>query len=131
MEINTGNLPSNLVEANIVEPLKARAGDGTLAVVGDEEVLLPPHENVVFSREVDIFNNPLLQALTVGFEGIEFLPVRQVCSLVGVPLVLGQEAVFRPDNLAFKVGAYRGIVWGQAWSSLSVYWFRYDRGLGV
>lgn len=52
MEVYPGNFTLQLVEANIVKPLKARSRYGPHPVIGNEEVLLPTHENVLTLRNI-------------------------------------------------------------------------------
>lgn len=47
MEVNSTDCPLHLVEANIVESLEAGARNGPHPVVWHEEMLFPPHENVL------------------------------------------------------------------------------------
>ena len=52
MEVDTLDFALLLVEADVVEALEAGAVDGLHLVVGDEEVLLPAHEDVLALRRV-------------------------------------------------------------------------------
>jgi hypothetical protein len=52
MEINPAHFTPHLVKADIVKPLKARAIDGPHPMIGNKEVLLPPHENVLPLRDI-------------------------------------------------------------------------------
>ncbi len=47
MEVYSANSPLNLVEADIVEALKAGTGDCSHSVIWDQEVLLPSHKDVL------------------------------------------------------------------------------------
>ena len=61
-----------LLEAYIVEPCEARAVDVLDLVVGDEEVLLPPHEDKVSLVEGLVVKVVRVEVLCVGDEGVEF-----------------------------------------------------------
>lgn len=52
MEVDPADGSLHLVEADVVEPFEARAGDLAHPVVGDEERLLPAHEDVLALRAV-------------------------------------------------------------------------------
>lgn len=47
VEIDAGNLPANLVEANVVKALEARSIDGPDSMVRHEKVFLPAHEDTI------------------------------------------------------------------------------------
>ncbi len=46
VEIDPANSSLNLIEANIVEPFEARTTDCSNSMIGNQEVLLPSHEDV-------------------------------------------------------------------------------------
>src|SRR5262249_26216892 len=52
VEVDPGDATCNLAEANVVESFEASAGYRLDAVVGDQELLLPPHEYVFLLDEV-------------------------------------------------------------------------------
>jgi len=47
MKVYAANRPLNLVEADVVEPLKTGSSDRSHSVVWDQEMFLPPHEDVL------------------------------------------------------------------------------------
>ncbi len=116
MEVDTADLPAHLVEADVVEALEARAVDRPNSVVRDQEVFLPPHEDVLpLIQVLDHCRPALFRLLEVRPEGGELVPVVEIDLLAGAPsLVLGDEAVFRANDLALKVCRERGVVVGQA-----------------
>lgn len=46
MKVYAADFTFDLIEANVVKPLKTSASDSPDSVVWDQEVLFPPHENV-------------------------------------------------------------------------------------
>lgn len=54
MKVNAGNGSLDLVKTDIVEPLEAGAGYCAHAMIGDEKVLLPAHEDVIALGEIPI-----------------------------------------------------------------------------
>lgn len=116
VEVNAIDLSMDLIKTNIIEALKARPGDGAHAMVGDEEVLFPAHENVLALGDVlDDDRRASAGLFRVGAEGRELGPMRQVGLVVGAPVVvLGHEAVLVPDDFALEVGGQGWVVVGQA-----------------
>ena len=52
VEVDTLDLALLLVKADVIKPLEAGAVDGLDLVVGDQEVFLPAHEDVLALRRV-------------------------------------------------------------------------------
>lgn len=50
VEIDAGNGPLNLVEADIVESFETGTAKRAYTVVRDKELLLPPHEDILTLR---------------------------------------------------------------------------------
>lgn len=104
VEIDSTDAALPLVEADVVEPLEAGAVDGAHPVVGDEEVLLPAHEDVVLVVQVLDVHGALAGMLGIGAERRELVPVVQVDLLGRAPaVVVRDEVVLGPDDLALKV----------------------------
>ena len=86
MKVDTADMPGFLVEADIIEALKASSIDRLDAMVGDEKMLLPPHEDMLSL-------GPILEA-KVGMFGLfrkrsprwKSVPMLHVHALVGAPL---------------------------------------------
>jgi hypothetical protein len=110
MEVNSADAPLALVEADVVEALEAGAIDCPHAVVRDQKVLLPPHENIVLGRQVGHCNmDSLPYYLGIRTERGELVPVADVCLLSRTPgRVIRDKAVARSNDLALKV---RGECW--------------------
>lgn len=115
MEIDTANAAHLLVKADVVEALEAGAVDSAHPVVGDEEVLLPAHEDVLLVVQVWDVHGSLSGALGVGPERRELVPVIQVNLLTGAPvMVVRDEVVLGPDDLALEVGRQGWVVFREA-----------------
>ena len=103
MEINPTDTPIPLIKTNIIKPFKTRARNGFHAMVGDEEVFFPAHEDVlallvVFEREGRRFGRFCQR--TPGWEP---RPVLQIDFFRGAPGgVGGFEEVFGADDFAFE-----------------------------
>lgn len=105
MKVNPANLPLNLVETDVVEPLETRPADRRNPVVRHQEPLLPPHEYVLLLRQVPYEDGALARRARVGAERGELGPVGEVVLRGGAPGgVRGRECVLLADDLAFEVG---------------------------
>lgn len=115
MEVDSANFALELVEANVVEALKAGTCYGAHPVVGHEEVLLPAHEDVLPLRNVPDVDGTLARLLFQRAEGRKLLPVVEVNAVCGAPsIVIRDEVVLCADDLALKVRRQRRVVLGQA-----------------
>jgi hypothetical protein len=113
VEVYPAHLPFHLIEADVVEAFEACASYGPNAMVGHQEMLLPPHKNVLSLRNVVDGHRALSCLLLERPKGIELGPVAEIHLVVGAPvLVLGEKAIFRADDLALEVGCERGMVLG-------------------
>lgn len=54
MKVNAGHSAFNLVEADVIESFEASTGYRPDAMVGNKEMLLPAHEDVVAFGEIPI-----------------------------------------------------------------------------
>jgi hypothetical protein len=116
MEVNPAHAPNPLVKADIIEALETRPRNRAYPVVRDEEVLLPAHEDVLSLRQVGDVQVPPPRSLAEGPERLELRPVLQVHFVRRAPVVvLGEEGVLRPDDLALEVGRQGWVVFCQAW----------------
>lgn len=103
MEVDATDGTLNLVEADVVEPFEAGAGNGLDAVVGHKEGFLPPHEDVlplgiVLEGEVRLLGQP-----RKGTPGWESGPVVHICLFSGAPVLMTSlEGMFGADYLALK-----------------------------
>jgi len=115
MEVYPAYGPLTLVEADVVEALKAGAADRAHAMVGEEEVFLPAHEDVLALRHVGDVEVALAGLFLEGAEGLELGPVLQVDLVGRAPVfVLGEEGVFGADDFAFEVGCEGWVVFCEA-----------------
>ena len=115
MEINAADRAPRLVETDVIEPLETRPGYRAHAVVGDEEIFLPPHEDVFPLGKVlvaEIGPSRLPRERAPGWEAV---PVLHVDLLVGAPFgVAGLKCVFVSDDFAFDEGGLGWVVGGEA-----------------
>lgn len=104
MEIYPINHPQNLIETDVIESLKTCTGDRAHAVIWHQEVFFPTHKDVFTLSNVFDDNGRASPSLfCMRSECWELGPMRQVCLLVGAPIVvLGNEAVLCTDNFALK-----------------------------
>ena len=104
MEVYPADTAGTLVKADIIEPLKACAGNGAYAVVWDKEMLFPAHEDVLALRQVWNVQVALASCLAERSERIKLGPVLQVHFVRRAPvLMFSEKGVFRANYLAFEV----------------------------
>lgn len=114
VKIDSTHFSLDLVEADIVEALKTRAGYGTHAVVWHQKVFLPSHEDILPLGHISNGIMTVSRLLLNRPECIEFGPMAHVDLAVGTPtLILSKEAVLGADNLSLKVGGEGWVVLGQ------------------
>lgn len=103
MKVYPADGPFHLVEADIVEPFEAGAGNSPHAMIRDKEVLLPPHEDVFPLGEVAVGEVGSFGLLSQRAPGRESGPVVHIGLLRRAPcLVPGLEGVLRSDDFAFE-----------------------------
>lgn len=54
MKVDSGHSPFDLVETDIIKALKTSTGYSSHAMVRDEEILLPPHKDVLALCEIPV-----------------------------------------------------------------------------
>ena len=107
MKVNPTHTPHPLIETNIIKPLKTRAANTLHPMIGDEEVLLPAHKQVLPGEVVGEGEGcgGGFGGAGEGAEGGEAGPVLQVDFLAAVPgRVGGAEEVFGADDLGGEEG---------------------------
>lgn len=117
MEIYPANTTLSLVEADIVEALKARAGYTFDAMIRDQEVFFPAHEEMVACEMVFECEGGRvgLCGPREGTPGGKARPVLEVDLLGGIPgRVRGPEEMFGADDFAFEECGQSRMVIGQA-----------------
>lgn len=118
MKVYPANGPFHLVETDIVEPLEARAGNSAYSMIRDEEVLFPPHEDVLPVGEVAVGEVWPLGLLRQGTPGREAGPVVHISLLRGSPCIVpGLEGVFGSDDLSFEECRQGGMILREAYTS--------------
>lgn len=105
MEVNPFNDAFDLVEAYVVESLKARPGYARDSVVGHQEVLLPSHKYCVSFSKVLESEVAVPRVSLHGFPSGESVPVLDVDFVRRTPVcVLSKEGVLGTDDFALEVG---------------------------
>ena len=103
MEVDAAHSARHLVETDVVEPLKAGAGDGAYAMVGHEEVFLPSHKDVFALGEVAICKVRSFRLLGERSPRREPGPVVHVSFLCGTPrLVTSLERMLGANDFSFE-----------------------------
>ena len=121
MKVYPAHLPLELVEANVVEALKARSSDGSHAVVRNQEVLFPAHEDVLSLRDVMYSNASLSSLLVKRSKGAELAPVAHVRLVAGSPVFVQRlETILGANDLALEEGRERWMILGEPWTVLRV-----------
>jgi hypothetical protein len=115
VEIDAGNGPLNLVEADVIESFETGTAERAYTVVGDQELLLPPHEDILTLRQAWDLEVQLPGVLVVWAEGGKFGPVLEVYQVRRAPVwMLGEEGVFGANELSFKIGREGRVIVRQA-----------------
>ena len=106
VEIDPTDSPLQLIEADVVKPLKARSGNRADPVVGDKEILLPAHEYVFAVGEVFVREVGTACSSRQGSPRRKAVPMLHVHFLARAPFfVAGLEGVFIANDFAFEVGS--------------------------
>lgn len=106
------------IDADIIEASKARAADILHPVVGNQELLFPPHED---SSSVGVFHGEvrLLELIADVPERRETAPMDHVFLLRRAP-VPSQEAIPTANDLCVKVrGEFRPVICQSAYAEVS------------
>lgn len=120
MKIDPADLPFDLVEADIVEALKACTRDCANPVIGYQEMFLPAHEYVLPFGDVAHRRRAFLDLLSVRVKCTEPFPMLQICFAICAPaFVVGEKIIFGPDDLAFKICGEGGMVLSEACIKMS------------
>lgn len=121
MEIDTADLPFELIEADVVETLETSAGYRPYAVVWHQEMLFPAHEDRVLLTDVRDGHGPFSSQFLEGPEGTEPSPVAEVDPGIGAPVVvLSDEGILVTNYLAFEVCGQGRVVLSEACRARSV-----------
>ena len=113
MKVYAADFALDLIEADVIEALEACACYRLHPMVGNQEMLLPPHKDILFLGDVVDRHGASPRLLLVWTKCIKLGPVAEIHLMVGAPvLVLREEAILRPDNFAFKIGRERGMILG-------------------
>jgi hypothetical protein len=103
VEVDSINGSCHLIEADIVETLKARAIDLPNAVIWYQELLLPPHEHVLAVGAILVVEVGLLCLFCQGPPGRETCPMLHVFFVAGAPVIVTcLKRILRPNDFAFE-----------------------------
>ncbi len=115
VKVDAAHSPGYLVKAYIVEPLEACAGDRPNTMIWYQEILLPPHEDILPLREILVVEVCLLRLFSQGTPRRKSRPVLHVRLLGCAPgFVLRLESMFGANDLAFEVGGESRMIFRQA-----------------
>lgn len=114
MEIDPGNASCTLVEAYIVEAFEARTRDGFDLVIGNQEVFLPTHEEVIVLRVVLEREAWRLSLLRQWPPCGKARPVLHIDLFRGAPFwMCSFESVFVANDFSLEVGCQRRMIVSQ------------------
>lgn len=115
VKIYSANFSLDLVEADVVETFERGPSDGSNAVVRDQEMLFPPHKDVVSLRKVSDGHWALSSHLLVRPKGAKLGPMAEIDFGIGAPVImLGKEIILGTDDFSLKVGGECWVVFGQS-----------------
>lgn len=115
VEVDSADVPRHLVEADVVEPLETGPRDGADAMVWNQKVLLPPHEDILPLCKVLVREVGLLGRLRQRAPCVEARPMLHVYLVVRTPVgVFRLERVLVSNDFAFEVCRESGMIVGQA-----------------
>lgn len=121
MEVDSTHSPCHLIKTYIVEPFETRAHNFPNAMIWHQEVLFPPHEDVLPLCAILVVEIRFLRLLRQRPPRRELSPMLHICLVCGAPrLVFGLKRIFRADNLAFKVRSQGRMVFGKAYSCVQL-----------
>lgn len=116
VKIYSANFSLDLIETYVVEAFERGPSDGSNAVVRDQEVLLPPHKDVVSLRKVSDGHWALPSHLLVRPKGAKLGPMTEIDFGIGAPVImLGKEVILGTNNFSLKVGGECWVVFGQSY----------------
>lgn len=105
VEIDSADVPRDLVEADVIETFEACAGDLPHAMVGHKEGFLPAHEDVFALEVVFVVEVWFLGLFSKGAPGGKAGPVLHVGFVGGAPGgMVGLEGVFGANDFAGEIG---------------------------
>jgi len=115
MKVDAVDATAALVEANVVEALKTRAGDGLHPVVRHQEILLPSHVQLLALQMVRRREVRCARGLIPGFPFREATPMRHVNFVATAPREMRRfEFVLGADNFGFEECCQSRMIVGQA-----------------
>ena len=105
VEVYPANMSRKLVEANIIEAFKTSAVNVLNPVVRYQELLLPPHKNIVALSKIAIAEVGALGLLRQRSPCRKAGPVLHVYLIIGTPFRMPSlKSVFCANYFSFEVG---------------------------
>ena len=115
MKIYASDDAAHLVEADVVEAVETGTREHLQVVIGNDEHLLPSHEEMLLLGEVGKDEIGLLGRLRQRSPRAESRPVMQIDPVVAAPFgMAGVEGVSVANDLALEVGGQGRMGFGQA-----------------
>ena len=115
MEVNPGHRSFDLVEADVVKALETCARYCSHAMIGNEEIFLPPHENVLTLCKIPVGKIWSLCLPGQWTPCWESCPMVHICFLGRSPRFMVRfESVFGADDLSLEECCQSGMVLREA-----------------
>ena len=103
MKVDPAHFAFQLIEADVIKSLEARTGDGSHAVIRNQEVFFPAHKDIFPLRNVLNCDASFPGLFVKRSEGAELAPVTHVRLVIGSPvLVKGFKTIFGADDFALE-----------------------------
>ncbi len=116
MKINTADGSCHLVEADVIEALETGSGDGADAMIRHEEILLPPHEEVLSLRKILEAEIRPLRLLRQRPPCLKPTPMLHIDFVVGAPLGMARlKGILVSNYLALEVGGESRMIVSKTW----------------
>ena len=120
MEIYAAHRSLDLVEADEVETLEAGAGNVCDAVVGNQKVFFPSHEQMLPLRVIPVVEVLVLSLTRKRTPCWESIPVLHVHLGVGAPFGMScLKSILCANDLSLKVGRENALLVSQAFECIS------------
>lgn len=113
VKVNTAYFTLDLVEANVVEALKAGTRYRANSMVWNQEVLFPAHKDGFSLGSISNGDRSLASLFLERTESRELGPMTQIDLAIRAPvLVLRVETVFGTNDFALEICREGGMVFG-------------------
>lgn len=120
MKIYTTHSAFHSVEANIIEPFEAGAGNGPNTMVWHKEIFFPAHKDVFALSRIPISIVILPYLFRYWSPRWKASPVGHISFLCCTPCLMPRkEAVFVANNFAFEKGRQCRVILGETFNYVS------------